>query len=255
MRACTHGHARTQANTHANVQAGGYANHANRLAVQSAHVRANARLHTLARVHGQTRTYARTHGKALAHARNVTHALTHAQRVTCAHTAWLSEASRRLWQVSLFTPLPAEAPPLPAAMAMLAVTLAAPPRAWVLSYSRRPHTHDIRALAVSAHPTSAVVASAGIDTQLSLIHTNAFERGTPTKLLPLYHASVSFCAQSRLLLHQRSAELRLWQLPPYESSVTPVLPRRLRTRKVRYMLKQAQAQAKPRPPSASENTS
>ena len=95
-------------------------------------------------------------------------------------------------------------------------------RSWALICSRRPHTHDVRALATSQIKNTngesvPVLVSGGIDTQLAILRTDDFERATPLKLLPLPHVgSVSASAISgptvRILSHD-GAEISLWQLP------------------------------------------
>ena len=112
-----------------------------------------------------------------------------------------------------------------------------PPRGWLLAFSRRPHTHDVRALttyepqwferaprrrssvggggAAETPAHTSMLVSGGIDTQLCLLSLNDFERAQPLKLLPFPQRDALGVARSaRLLLSRDTSEVHLWQLPP-----------------------------------------
>jgi U3 small nucleolar RNA-associated protein 4 len=117
-----------------------------------------------------------------------------------------------------------------------------PPRGWLLSFSRRPHTHDVRALTTyeprsetlsrrsrvagsgagtgragsskSPRSPTAMLISGGIDTQLCLLPLADSERAQPLKLLPFpQRGSLDVARASRLLLSHNSTEVHVWQLP------------------------------------------
>ena len=121
-----------------------------------------------------------------------------------------------------------------------------PPRGWMLAFSRRPHTHDVRALctyeplhahvgkrrgggsgggggaggggggeATVAAPAVSMLISGGIDTQICLLPLATFERAPPEKLLPFpQRGAVGVARQARLLLSHNSAEVHVWRVPP-----------------------------------------
>ena len=142
-------------------------------------------------------------------------------------------------KVVCFTPQPTPPTPAPAgANEALArrneVHLPPPPRGWLLAFSRRPHTHDVRALttyepqamrapynkrsAASAGESPGAISmlvSGGIDTQLCLLPLGDFERAAPLKLLPFpQRDAIGFAREARLLLSHDTAEVNVWQLPP-----------------------------------------
>ena len=134
-------------------------------------------------------------------------------------------------KVVLFSPQP-EAPPAPAYASSPLAFLPAPPRRWLLSCSRRPHTHDVRALGVGEPRGAAagmggdgggpLLISAGIDTQLCALRLNDFERGAPLKMLPFpQRGAYSLAPARRLMLCQEPTSLQLWQLPAYAAGVVP----------------------------------
>ena len=145
-------------------------------------------------------------------------------------------------KVALFTPQPAEPTPpsgAPAATTTISLLGGVHRRRnkWLLTCSRRPHTHDVRALALyepidgnAARGAVAQVVSGGIDTQLCFSSLNAFERETPLKLLPqplpscctlAGGAQAAAAAHTRLVLFQESSSLRLWQLPAFTPGGVP----------------------------------
>lgn len=113
-----------------------------------------------------------------------------------------------------------------------------PPRGWLVAFSRRPHTHDVRTLAIyEPHVTPSVAAascargasaangggaasrtallvSGGIDTQLCLLSLGDFERAQPLKLLPFpQRGAIGLARDARLLLSHDTAQVHVWQLP------------------------------------------
>eukprot|EP00962_Isochrysis_galbana_P022751 scaffold6811_cov126-Isochrysis_galbana.AAC.1 len=133
-------------------------------------------------------------------------------------------------KVALFTPAPEELH----TPGLAVFNLAAPrsPRSWLLACSRRPHTHDVRALCVvepppgladpppsadtgggsapgSASWISPQLVSAGLDTQLCFMMLDGFERVPPTKLLPPpLPSACSLAPGARLLMAHESSEVR-----------------------------------------------
>ncbi|KAL1525524.1 hypothetical protein AB1Y20_020380 [Prymnesium parvum] len=107
----------------------------------------------------------------------------------------------------------------------------AAPRAWALTCSRRPHTHDVRALATAqlrrpSGDSVPVLVSGGIDTQLAILRTDLFERSPPIKCLPLPHLGSLSSAVGpstpapRVLCHD-GLEVSLWQLPSFTAGAVP----------------------------------
>lgn len=152
-------------------------------------------------------------------------------------------------KVSLFTPQPA--PPAQTASKLSSLLAAAPtPRGWAISFSRRPHTHDVRALTAYEPPgapgdaageageakhnkdgkgprSGAMLLSGGIDTQLCLLPLADFERAPPLKLLPFpMRGAVALARTPRLLLAHNGAEATVWQLPDLPpNNALPAPPR------------------------------
>lgn len=94
-------------------------------------------------------------------------------------------------------------------------------RSWLVSSSRRPHTHDVRALTTCQSPNSPpMLLSGGIDTQLCLLPLGpTFAKAAPLKLLPFpHHGAVGVARKPRLLLSHNTAEVQIWQLPPLRCS-------------------------------------
>ena len=110
------------------------------------------------------------------------------------------------------------------------VELPPPPREWFTSLSRRPHTHDVRALITyepSVHElkglrrsggtdarAASMLVSGGIDTQLCLLSLHDFERAPPLKLLPFpQRGALAVARTPSLLLSHDGAQVHVWQLP------------------------------------------
>ena len=101
-------------------------------------------------------------------------------------------------QVALFSPAAEAAPTIIAGFA-----LPAPPRRWLLSCSRRPHTHDVRALAVGDPEAGSgggpVLVSAGTDTQLCTLQLHDFERCAVASIIVASMAIASLATISTAL--------------------------------------------------------
>lgn len=133
-------------------------------------------------------------------------------------------------KVVCFTPQPTPPTPAPAAddaIARRGMKLPPPPRGWLLAFSRRPHTHDVRALTtyepqavgsaagVASTGATPMLISGGIDTQLCLLPLGDFERAQPLKLLPFpQRDAFGVSRAARLLVSHDTAEVNVWQLPP-----------------------------------------
>ena len=96
---------------------------------------------------------------------------------------------------------------------------------WVYTYSHRPHTHDVRALAVlpcslimkdgSSSPAPLIV-SGGLDTKLISLPVNDFRLSRPYKVAPFPQRSIVSVASradgSFLVLVQQQRCLQLWRV-------------------------------------------
>ena len=82
---------------------------------------------------------------------------------------------------------------------------------WVKSGEVRPHTHDVRALALSS---SGLLASGGVDTQLIVCPTDSFDIDSCTKYHPFPDSSriFSIAPKANVLMLQSSSSLKFWQL-------------------------------------------
>ncbi|KAF4142640.1 putative WD40 repeat-like protein [Phytophthora infestans] len=83
---------------------------------------------------------------------------------------------------------------------------------WAYSYSHRGHSHDVRALALSAN-VKPVLVSGGIDTQLVWYRGNSFGASRPSKIASMpYRQSIALANEKRVLMVQKSTSLDLWRL-------------------------------------------
>ncbi|EEY70098.1 U3 small nucleolar RNA-associated protein, putative [Phytophthora infestans T30-4] len=83
---------------------------------------------------------------------------------------------------------------------------------WAYSYSHRGHSHDVRALALSAN-VKPVLVSGGIDTQLVWYRGNSFGASRPSKIASMpYRQSIALANEKRVLMVQKSTCLDLWRL-------------------------------------------
>ena len=82
---------------------------------------------------------------------------------------------------------------------------------WVKSGEARPHTHDVRALAISS---SGLLASGGVDTQLIVCPTDSFDVDSCTKYHPFPDSSrfFSVAPKANVLMLQSGSSLKFWQL-------------------------------------------
>eukprot|EP00003_Mantamonas_plastica_P032192 TRINITY_DN865_c0_g1_i2.p1 TRINITY_DN865_c0_g1~~TRINITY_DN865_c0_g1_i2.p1 ORF type:complete len:774 (+),score=211.78 TRINITY_DN865_c0_g1_i2:47-2323(+) len=87
---------------------------------------------------------------------------------------------------------------------------------WVFSSSRRPHSHDIRALAISQHQQSSrqVILSAGVDTQICMLFIETFSKNiAPLRYSPFPLRSViRLCQQNSWMLVYFDHHLELWDM-------------------------------------------
>ena len=146
-------------------------------------------------------------------------------------------------KIACFTPQPT--PPSLAARVsdtggerLLRIELPSPQRGWILAFSRRPHTHDVRALTTyepwadslvrgsggggsgswansgTLPQSTPMLVSGGIDTQLCLLPIDDFALASPIKLLPSPHPGlVGMARTARLLISHDTSEVSIWQLP------------------------------------------
>jgi WD40 repeat protein len=92
----------------------------------------------------------------------------------------------------------------------------APDGRWVYSYSHRPHTHDVRALAM----VQGCVLSGGVDAQLCSVVVDQYETSRPRKESPFRQRggavgvsrALADAQQQRLVLVAHNAHLELWHV-------------------------------------------
>ncbi|EGZ10257.1 hypothetical protein PHYSODRAFT_247101 [Phytophthora sojae] len=93
---------------------------------------------------------------------------------------------------------------------------------WAYSYSHRGHSHDVRALALSAG-TNSVLVSGGIDTQLVWYRGNSFNVSRPAKIASMpYPRSIALANEERVLMVQKPTSLDLWRLATQSSATGAV---------------------------------
>eukprot|EP00762_Andalucia_godoyi_P001200 ANDGO_02102.mRNA.1 U3 small nucleolar RNA-associated protein 4 len=101
---------------------------------------------------------------------------------------------------------------------------------WVYSHKRRPHTHDVRALAVVSLPQYGdLIVSGGVDAQICCTAAHTFHsRSRPIKVMPYPRfPTIQLAASALRLVSHDDHAIELWQLPkawfqkPQPSAVTP----------------------------------
>jgi U3 small nucleolar RNA-associated protein 4 len=98
---------------------------------------------------------------------------------------------------------------------------------WILSHAQRPHTHDVKALAIcqridkfpgGANPATTtdvddVLCTGGVDTKICTYLVRKFQKVRPRNLYPWPSQShLSFATESRILLMRRETKVDLYQL-------------------------------------------
>jgi len=85
----------------------------------------------------------------------------------------------------------------------------------VYSHKRRPHTHDVRAMAVARRGTEEVLISGGVDTILTFLPLKSFAANAPPeRILPFpRHPIVSTSLEKRFMLCMFTRHLDLWKFP------------------------------------------
>ncbi|OQR89959.1 U3 small nucleolar RNA-associated protein [Achlya hypogyna] len=84
---------------------------------------------------------------------------------------------------------------------------------WSYAYSHRPHTHDVRALAVSRHEDGAMLVSGGVDTHLVTYVATKFNATRPHKVSPLpQHSYITLAGEKRLLVAQHTNAIDVWRI-------------------------------------------
>ncbi|GBG31657.1 U3 small nucleolar RNA-associated protein 4-like [Hondaea fermentalgiana] len=81
---------------------------------------------------------------------------------------------------------------------------------WVYGYSHRPHSRDVRGLAIVDN--GRILASGGDDTQICWYPVRSFSKARPTRLSPFLHQIlVQPTCRGSLLLAQHAHHVELWQ--------------------------------------------
>ena len=106
---------------------------------------------------------------------------------------------------------------------------------WIMTQAQRPHTHDVKALAVCrVHDTSGslvraekpflTLCSGGVDTKICTILVERFKNGRPRVWFPWpTHSPVSVARESRVLLLRREDTIELHQLGPQQTDSLPMI--------------------------------
>lgn len=91
---------------------------------------------------------------------------------------------------------------------------------WVQAQDIRPHTHDVKAMAVSKN---GILASGGIDTQLCLNNVEKFEQIPSIKHSPFtnWHNQFKLASSGNIFLFQDTTSLKLWKITPTTKHDSP----------------------------------
>ena len=91
---------------------------------------------------------------------------------------------------------------------------------WVQAQDIRPHTHDVKALAVSKN---GILASGGVDTQLCLNNIEKFEQIPSIKHSPFasWHNHFKLASSGNIFLFQDTNALKLWKITPTTKHDSP----------------------------------
>jgi len=82
---------------------------------------------------------------------------------------------------------------------------------WVYSYSHRPHSHDVRGLAIV--DGGRLLASGGNDTQICWYPVASFSESRPSRVSPFRHDGVLHIGdKGNMVLAQHEAKLELWHM-------------------------------------------
>ncbi|KAF0691925.1 Aste57867_16921 [Aphanomyces stellatus] len=94
---------------------------------------------------------------------------------------------------------------------------------WAYAYSHRAHTHDVRALALSADEAAPLLVSGGVDTHLAWYNAAKFNALRPNKASPIPERPfVSLAADARKVLVQHPNSLEVWSLAATDGHPTMV---------------------------------
>jgi U3 small nucleolar RNA-associated protein 4 len=103
------------------------------------------------------------------------------------------------------------------------------PVRWIMTYAQRPHTHDVKALAVvrvhsqsgslvPAKEAPLMLCSGGVDTKICSFRIQEFKSGRPKTFFPWPTISpISVAPKGRVLLMRREDTIELHQLGPKET--------------------------------------
>eukprot|EP00638_Chattonella_subsalsa_P015879 CAMPEP_0117825856 /NCGR_PEP_ID=MMETSP0949-20121206/5727_1 /TAXON_ID=44440 /ORGANISM="Chattonella subsalsa, Strain CCMP2191" /LENGTH=721 /DNA_ID=CAMNT_0005665911 /DNA_START=34 /DNA_END=2196 /DNA_ORIENTATION=+ len=98
---------------------------------------------------------------------------------------------------------------------------------WAIVDSHRPHTHDVKALALCAKGNKPVLVSGGIDTKLCVYSVGGFGQTRPKRIWPFPYQSIVSVAtlpsSQKLVLVQHAQRLDLWQLTQNKDACLPDL--------------------------------
>ncbi|KAI2494654.1 hypothetical protein MHU86_19883 [Fragilaria crotonensis] len=109
------------------------------------------------------------------------------------------------------------------------------PARWIMTHAQRPHTHDVKALAIChVHSTSGALkrsekpfltlCSGGVDTKICTILVEKFKNGRPRVWLPWPTFSpISVAKEARILLLQREETIELHQLGAQQTDSLPLI--------------------------------
>jgi U3 small nucleolar RNA-associated protein 4 len=104
-------------------------------------------------------------------------------------------------------------------------------RKWIMTTAQRPHTHDVRAVAICREPVKSttvegedatdvqeILCTGGIDTKLCTYQVKDFQRTRPRTLYPWpSFTPISTAAEARLLMIRREDRIHLHRLGPQQS--------------------------------------
>jgi U3 small nucleolar RNA-associated protein 4 len=101
------------------------------------------------------------------------------------------------------------------------------PRQWTLTHAQRPHSHDVKAMAIGmldAQSDLEILCTGGVDTKLCTYSVKTFKSGRPRTLHPWpVHAPMALAASGRLLAMIREDRCDLYRLArPHTNILAPI---------------------------------
>ena len=102
------------------------------------------------------------------------------------------------------------------------------PRKWIMSTAQRPHTHDVKAVAICREPirpgndagaVKEILCTGGVDTKLCTYEVKDFQKKRPRTVYPWPSSTpISVSAEARLLMIRREDRVELHRLGPKQLS-------------------------------------